>query len=63
MKIVARVLKRVYVAELARKYKEETAARKAEPKTKSKDNLPILLVKNRYTNVLFPKTITCKGEQ
>ncbi|KAL5344305.1 hypothetical protein ACLOAV_010734 [Pseudogymnoascus australis] len=63
MKIVARVFKRVYLAELARKYKEETAARKAEPKTKSKDNLPVLSVKNRYTNVLFPETITCEGEQ
>jgi hypothetical protein len=63
MKIVARVFKRVYLAELARKYEEETKARKAEPKTRSKENLPVLSVKNRYTNVLFPETITCEGKQ
>ncbi|KFZ02093.1 hypothetical protein V501_09666 [Pseudogymnoascus sp. VKM F-4519 (FW-2642)] len=63
MKIVARVFKRVYLAELAHRYKEETAARKAEPKTRSKDNLRVLSVKNRYTNVLFPETITCEGKQ
>lgn len=63
MKIVARVFKRVYLAELACKYKEETRARKAEPKTRSKENLPVLSVKNRYINVLFPETITCEGKQ
>ncbi|OBT87255.1 hypothetical protein VE02_02940 [Pseudogymnoascus sp. 03VT05] len=60
MKIVARVFRRVYVAELRHRYKEETAARKAERKMGRKDNLPVLSVKNRYTNLLFPETIkTC----
>jgi hypothetical protein len=63
MKIVACVFKRVYLVELVHRYKEEIVARKAKPKTRSKDNLHVLLVKNRYTNVLFPKTITCKGKQ
>ena len=60
MKIVARVFRRVYVAELAHRYKEETAAREAERKKGRKDNLPVLSVKNRYTNLLFPEAIkTC----
>jgi hypothetical protein len=63
MKILACVLKRVYLAELAGKYMEETAARKAEPKTRRKKNLRALSVKNRYTDLLFPETITCKGKQ
>jgi hypothetical protein len=63
MKIVARVFKRVYLAELVGKYKAETEARKAESKTRRKKNLRALSVKNRYTDVLFPETITCGGKQ
>ncbi|KFY09645.1 hypothetical protein V492_05415 [Pseudogymnoascus sp. VKM F-4246] len=60
MKIVARVFKRVYLAELAGKYKAETAARKAESKSRRKKNLATLSVKNRYTDVLFPESIMCE---
>jgi hypothetical protein len=62
-KIVARVLKRVYLSELAGRYMEETRARNAEPKTRRRKNLPALSVKNRFTNLLFPESLTCNGKQ
>ena len=63
MKIVTRVSKRVYLAKLIGKYIKETVARKAEPKKKRKKSLQPLSVKNRYTDLLFPETITNNGKQ
>jgi len=62
-RLVARLSKRVYLAELIGKYIEETAARKAELKTKRMKNLRRLSVNDRFTDLLFPETIKCKGKQ
>ena len=62
-RLVARVSKRVYLAELIGKYIEETAARKAELKKKRMKNLRRLSVNDRFTDLLFPETIKCKGKQ
>lgn len=63
MEIVSRVKKRVHLAELAGKYMEEAAARKAEPKKSGEKTLHRLSVKDRYTDLLFPETITNNGKQ
>jgi hypothetical protein len=63
MKIVSRVKKRVYLAEVAGKYMEETAARKAEPKKRREKTLHRLSVKDKYTDLLFAERITNNGKQ
>lgn len=63
MKMVTRVSKRVYLAELVGKYIEEIEARKAEAKKGRRKSLHPLSIKNRYTDLLFPETITDNGKQ
>jgi hypothetical protein len=53
----------VYLVELISKYIKEIAARKAELKKKQIKNFHRLLVNNRFTNLLFPEMIKCKGKQ
>ncbi|KFZ03400.1 hypothetical protein V502_10981 [Pseudogymnoascus sp. VKM F-4520 (FW-2644)] len=74
MKIVSRVKKRVYLAEVAGKYMEETATRKAEPKKRrerAKEKLeywmslgePLAVMAQRYRIgiiLLLPKKLTDK---
>jgi hypothetical protein len=62
-KSLARLSKRVYLAELIGKYIEETEARKAEPRKKRRKMLRRLSVNDRFTDVLFPETAEWKGEQ
>ncbi|KFZ18895.1 hypothetical protein V501_00950 [Pseudogymnoascus sp. VKM F-4519 (FW-2642)] len=63
MEIVSRVKKRVYLAQVAGKYMEETAARKAEPKKRREKTLHRLSVKDRYADLLFAETIANNGKQ
>jgi hypothetical protein len=61
--VAVRVLKRVALAELIGSYIEEREARRAVPKKKRKMQLPRSSPKDRFTDLLFPETITYEGEQ
>jgi hypothetical protein len=53
----------VCLAELIGKYIEETESRRAEPRKKRRTMSHRSSINDRFTDVLFPRTIKCKGEQ
>jgi hypothetical protein len=63
LKMVARVLKRVYLVELTASYMEENQAKKAASKTRRKKDLPRLSPMDRFTDLLFPETMKFKNQR
>jgi len=62
-RLIARLSRRVCLAELIGKYIEETESRRAEPRKKRRTMSHRSSINDRFTDVLFPETIKCKGEQ
>jgi hypothetical protein len=61
--MVARVSKRVHLAELITRYMEENQAKKAASKMRRNRKLPRLSPMDRLTDLLFPEMIKFKSQQ